>query len=475
MSIIPKILVVEDDAAITKHIVETIASIDENIQVKVVTNKEDAFVELENAEIYDLLNLDLTIPENATSSNEDIKYGNQVLRHSRNIAFGLPIFILTGSSTDEIVSDLLNSSELIDIWSENKKRSTVSHLKKLYLNKYKDQLKEIIDAVKSLGEIEVTKIPKELNVSEPDDRLIRLFAKRQNCSRCEVSAISGGLSGTRVYRIDFFNSSGQKIWQIIAKMGSQESIDTEHQNHNKYIQRLKNGVTPRKIETVKYGAMKTGAVFYSLAADYNSHFFQLEKIDERLRNNLQSLTEEWMAENESSRSVKNVRRLLLGDQDAKEIIRAFDLDWAEDFESNNVQTRWGCIHGDMHGRNILCNLSSNELNLIDYGDIMEGSCSLDPITLEFSFFFHPDGTETGEWPKIEQAEQWFDQTVYLDGCPIDEVIKVCRDWLNMRSVADRDRAASAYAYFLRQLKYEDTDKPLALAFLKGARTLFNQT
>jgi hypothetical protein len=158
-----------------------------------------------------------------------------------------------------------------------------------------------------------------------------------------------------------------------------------------------------------------------------------------------------------------------------EIIPKFNLDWVEDFESQFIQVRWGCIHGDLHGSNILVS-AGGSITIIDYGDVADGPASLDPVTLELSLLFHPQSPfGRSAWPSLDQAVQWGNIHEYIRGCPAAAFVSECRDWGSRVAAGNREISASAYAYLCRQLIYEDTRKELALSLLAGVRSFYNST
>ena len=172
---------------------------------------------------------------------------------------------------------------------------------------------------------------------------------------------------------------------------------------------------------------------------------------------------------ETRKTIKQVRQRLLDDLSLDQIRATFDLDWILNFENRPVQVRWACTHGDLHGKNIF--VSSAGPQLIDYDDIDDGPASLDPITLELSLLFHPDGPgRTGAWPSADQATMWGSLEVYLEGCPFAEFMRECRAWAIDVAAGRREVAASAYSYLVRQLKYHDTDKSRVLHLLEGVRS-----
>jgi hypothetical protein len=119
--------------------------------------------------------------------------------------------------------------------------------------------------------------------------------------------------------------------------------------------------------------------------------------------------------------------------------------------------------------------ADNSVVLIDYGDVAEGSASLDPITLELSLIFHPHGVDLGSWPTLEQARQWGELDTYLVGSPATEFVRECRAWAGRVAAGQREIAAAAYSYLIRQVRYGDTNKDLALALLDGVRGFYAKT
>ena len=166
---------------------------------------------------------------------------------------------------------------------------------------------------------------------------------------------------------------------------------------------------------------------------------------------------------------------MLSDDDLNGVLEKYPINWAVDFEASQIQTRWACIHGDLHGSNVLISTNGLSAVLIDYGDVRDGPASLDPVTLELSLLFHPQGLGTGEWPSLERARQWGSIGDYLEGCPAAEFIYECREWAGRVAAGNREIAASAYSYLIRQLKYDDTNKDLALALLQGVKSFYDAT
>ena len=96
--------------------------------------------------------------------------------------------------------------------------------------------------------------------------------------------------------------------------------------------------------------------------------------------------------------------------------------------------------------------------------------------MELSIVFHPDiAPRTGDWPSLDQASEWGNLDTYLIGCPYPDLVRECREWAIGVAAGQREIAASAYGYLVRQLKYDDTDKDLTLSLLSGVRAFYQRT
>jgi hypothetical protein len=95
--------------------------------------------------------------------------------------------------------------------------------------------------------------------------------------------------------------------------------------------------------------------------------------------------------------------------------------------------------------------------------------------------FHPKGpfrhrnSDSTNWPTEAQAATWGELDSYVYGCPAEAFVRECRAWAERSGAGPREVAATAYSYLLRQLKYDGTDKVLALALLSGVREFFDAT
>lgn len=467
------ILIVEDETDFSDAIEKVITSFVNDVQIHVAKNRNDALNFLDQ-EFYDLIILDLRIPL-VDGEATDVAYGILVLTQARVNASGTPIIVVTESSTEEHLPQIISHSEKQDVWGEGQALQMITFHKKRYLDKFPQLIEPYLTNLQKVHNIELVKRTK-LSIAE--DRLIRIFTRKRGCSKCEVSVLKGGFSGTTVYRLKITDPHGEGQLNIVCKIGSIESIKLENNNYENHIQRLHQKATPRKIAILEHGAKNICAIFYSLADGYESNIFDyvtknLEPASNLIRS-LEELTNPWISNSEARKTIKEVRERVLWQADFEKIRGEVKLEWIEAFEKVEIQTKWSCVHGDMHGLNVLISATNTPL-LIDYGDVGHGAACLDPITVELSLSFHPEGSFIGNtWPTDEQAISWGDLDKYLVGCPFPEFIRECRLWANRSAAGQREIAAMAYAYVLRQWKYPNVNKSRVIALLNGIKIFYDE-
>lgn len=468
------VLIVEDDDDFVDELREVVATLPGDNDIRVARSRDEAFEILEDS-FLDLVILDLKLPTVTGALDAHPEHGHVVFNRIRGVAPGTPIFVLTGSPAEDFIPELLNNQQKIDIWSEGRKTNTIHFLKKYDIDKCPEILERIAQAIERLSDVELDRGGIELNLAE--DRLIRIFAKKVKGVRCVVSGLGAGLSGARVIRLRITDSQGVQVHDAVAKLSTLADVRREGDRYDNYVTRLAPRYTPRKLATLEFGAHKLAGIFFGLADGGDQSAFDIAgKSPERSEDLIRSVETamlRWLeGVPETRRSIRQIRQRLLNDESLDKIRHTHDLDWIQDFEDREIQARWACSHGDLHGCNIL--VSSDVAYLIDYGDVGDGPASLDPVTLELSLLFHPDAPHRGSaWPSTEQAKAWGDLDAYLDGCPCPQFVRECRAWALRTAAGNREVAASAYSYLVRQLKYEDTNKELTLALLDGVRAFYD--
>lgn len=462
------ILVVEDDESFIEELKQIIAGSGGPTIPTFVTNREDAVAKLESG-FFDFAILDLKIPTAAGTTDFDPEHGKYVFQHMRKVSPGTKILVLTGSPSDDFIAPLLAHKHDADIWSEGGKVGTVEFLKKIELDQAPEKISRVVTAIHALAEIELH--TNGLNLSTGEDRLVRIFSKNFKAVFCSVHPIGAGKSGARPLRLQMYDQTGAPIRDVVAKLGELAKMQDEDARYEEHVTLLDGAATPRKMKLLEFGAGAMAGLFYQLANGHDASMFKTMAEEDALAAKAVAATADALAgwsdgKNQERRSIASIRGQWVSDERAAKLQAEYGLDWAAEFESRMIQTRWCCVHGDLHGENILVSPEGGVL-VIDYGDVGFGAAAYDPMTLELSALLQANPTLGPDWPTADACRQWHDLEAYLMGCPIPEFIRACRAWSEKLMVGRRELAACAYSYLLRQLKYPDTDKDRILALLEG--------
>ena len=469
-------LIVEDDDEFASALDAMIAAMPGLAHVTIARSREAACAAL-SGQFFDFAVLDLKIPTQDGGLDAAPEHGKYVFHHARNAAPGTKLLVLTGSPSDDFIADMIAQKHDADIWAEGVSISTVEFQRKIDLDQAPDLIAKVKAAVLALDDIELTL--NQVNLQTAEDRLLRIFAKRLGARRCVVAPIGEGKSGAKPLRLQLFDANGTPIRQSFAKLGPVAKIQDEAARHDKHVVLLDGAATPRKLSMLEFGASKTAGIFYQLADGYTESMFDVLRADPaRAAATLDSVAQcvaQWtQGTAETSRTIAEIRGCWVKDEKALELHAEYRLDWAADFEARQVQARWRCVHGDMHGGNILISADGGPV-LIDYGDVQHSAVSYDPVSLELSVVLQDNPTLSDAWPDEAACRNWHDIDSYVAGSPVEPFIRSCRQWAEATAAGKREVAATAYAYLLRQLKYGDTNKPRILALMEGVRAYMAAT
>jgi CheY-like chemotaxis protein len=469
-----KILIVEDDFEYVKNIQATLCSIRDDIEFSFAENR-NAAIESIDKNFYDLMVLDLKIPTDVGELDEEPEHGYAVFEFARRRAPGTPLFVLTGSPAESFIEKLQENISQVDIWGSGQLPSTRFLAKHKYGSKFKEMITPYLDGYGKLMDVELQGGDGLLSIV--DNRILRIFSSKQRAVKCVVRILSGGLSGAKVVRLTLTNDTGAHILEGVAKIGLAPEVASESQRFDTHVIRLAGGATPRKLALVEYGAADSSGIFYSMAVGYESDAFKLAILNDKRSSNvvkeIKALTDPWRSGlPEARKEIRSLRRLAISDKKLEESEPSFPFDWILQFEGRQIQTRYGCCHGDLHGMNVLASPEGDPI-LIDYGDVGDTAASWDPVTLELSLLFHPEGPLRGSpWPTADQAQRWGELDVYLVNCPYPIFVRSCREWAIEVAAGHREVAACAYSYLVRQTKYTK-DRDLIFSLMAGAKNLFD--
>lgn len=465
------ILIVEDEQDFIDDITKRISTLCRDPVYSYALSQDVAITQI-NDNFFDLILLDLRIPSSTGKMDSTPENGRAVLDHSLAIAPGTPLFILTGSSVQDFLPDIWELNRSVNIWGQGGLLQVIGFQQKHRIAQLDEKIAPYIRGCADACDIELDSsgaLPIE------NSRLIKIFTKTVGGCFCKVDLLPGGLSGAHVYSLLVTDEQGAQIHNAIAKLGSASIITDEVDRYDRFVLRLDAGATPRKLLVLNYGAKNISGVFYSLASHYTKNAFSFVfDHSPQLIPSISNLMKKWRdAATQKRTTIKKIRQQLLSDEKFEAIRALIDHNWIDNFEANPVQVNWGCTHGDLHGFNILVSDTLTPI-LIDYGDVAENACSVDPITLELSSFFHINAPFKGVgWPSEATAALWGQDGFVDSACPAPDFFKSCRQWGEHASVGRRERSAVAYSYLVRQLKYADCDRSLVNALLVGVKQLYD--
>lgn len=467
-----EVLSVEDNADDRAFIEEVLLGIDPEIRL---TFKHDAQSAIESLRenFFDFLVLDLRIPFSDDNPMEtDPDHGVSVLSEARSSAPGLPILIFTSSEYESLVRTFMLAGDKQDIWGCGSKKLTVDLVRKDNRNDFAAATKELVSDIKALGDCDHRNRP-ETNLPIDADRLIRIAVRRLGGASYDVEVLGDGKSSADVFSVQVRDKAGKGIFSLVLKIDTHVKTADEHRRYHLHAQQLNSGDTPRLLERLEFGGHARSALIYNLVSEAEGNLFALAGDGPRAKailENLASILEPWHAvDGETAMTIGDIREGNLRGERAAKVIAEFGLDWADALESRSVQTKNSLTHGDLHGGNVLVD-AENKPALIDFNDIESRPAVFDWISLEFSLLFNVDGPAKGSgWPTIDQCGEWIDLDAFVDSCPFEDFVRSCRENALKVCTGERELCAVAYAYLIRQLWYDDTNKDQLKALIQCVR------
>lgn len=466
-----KLLLVEDDPDYLPTLREAIEDAIEDVEISIAMSRESAVEELE-ANGFDLILCDLRIPTQDSALDDEVDHGVSAVTTARSLYPGTPVFVHSAHADRHLIPELLDQAPQEDFTGSREEDSLIQFV-------HKDKLKDCVEKVYSfhsdlalLENVVVSTGAQEVDLDRFEDRLLRIFARRHEAEIVQVRELNGGLSSSKVLRLRLLGRGGNTRALAVAKVGRMDDVLSEKRRYDNYVSPLlPPGAFAPLTDQIKAGAGPLAAVFYSLSDDSQSLFDLLEGDPQEATALLKPLRRRLSPWHEGApmdpMSIGDIRREVIDDDLMEELAdENIDQDWRA-FEKSEILVRRCIQHGDLHGENVLT--PEDQPLVIDFGEVREAVASLDPLSLELSLLFHPDGRRLcDDWPSVEQARMWHSLTRYLDGCPLPEFVRECREWVF--EVAENEQAvyANLYVQAVRQLKYPNTNHELAAALINVA-------
>jgi len=460
------VLLIEDEAAAADRMVKSLGRHEPEIIPRVVCSRDAALKALKEHS-YDLVICDLQIPAEDGALAVAEEHGLQVASVARLVAPGTPVVLLTGFATFQNTREVA-AAPLADLYG----REDYALVQVFEKRERAACIERVRQHARELVSLQSVDLHFDEDVEDAElalclRRALSVYARRNGAVQAEVSLLSG-LSGAQPGRAAFADTQGAVVATVFFKVGERSKLLDEQSRYRSHVPgSLRVGSFAPEAGSVMFGTRRCGSLFYSLASRHTAPYFLAGDTGPG-----EGLTRAVFEELSPWHSRRRCRRVRVGDLRSAVIsderLRKEGVDWtfAKQFEEQEVEVQIALQHGDLHGQNILVDAGESPL-LIDFGDVREALSVLDAVTLEFSWVFHSGSPlKDDSWPTLEQAECWHDLETYLRGCPVPDSIRACRDYAH-----DQDPAGlpvTVYVHAMRQLKYRDVPKDLALAAARGA-------
>lgn len=463
-----RILLVEDDGD-EAHALEHALRGPSDMAIDRAANAADARTRLDAGE-YDLIILDLALPADdrrlAARREEGELLVEEVLRgHS-----GTVLYILSGHADLRLASQFTNRAGSEDLFGDRSEARMLRYFPKEDLAECVDSIKVHLANLAEVDRVCLDSPSADLRLPVSEQRAVRILTRRTGGSNARLEPLGGGLSAAKTIRLEAVTPDGARTALLAVKLGERRRVMDEADRYDRVAGLLPIGLGAQLVTTIKAGAGRAGALGYRLADDYNRSLFAALSDDVDVAATVARLAArfaEWYRTGVLvTETVQDIRRRVAPDRDVISALTPAELAVVRAVDVLEVPSASCMQHGDLHGLNVLVD-SRGEPVVIDYSDVGHANPSLDPVTLELSAIFHPAGPG-GDWPTELDMTNFFDDSAYARECPYREFVRTCRAWSSAAQASENERAATVFAYALRQFRYRNPTVPLARALLAAA-------
>lgn len=467
-----RLLWIEDNVDLVNVVKERLQEEEPELEIVHAASRDSGKAQVEIGH-YDVVICDLSIPTTDGALDQDVAHGLDVYETVKLKASGTTCIVLSAFLNVGLTGDLFSSARSADMFGTGREQLLLHVVEKKDLPKVIKLLKNMAGALRELDDIEIVcDAGCALDLSQR--RVVKIFAHMLGGHGVRVANVSGGMSGTRAVSIRVLGERGDVRTVALGKVGPIDDVENEHARGRQYVTPLLAvGTCVSDLRIVRAGAGPLGGIFYPFADEYSetlyarigSHPEEARQLIERIR----ALESRWQGRGTvESVSVADVRRFCVADEHMSSLMGKYPGFRLADAEARRVQIMRCVQHGDLHGGNVLLKPDGSPL-VIDYARAQMGTAALDPLTLELSLLYHPDGRQLAPgWPSPATAANWSDIDAYVVGCPVADVVRECRAWASAMANSPRELYAVAYAVSLRQLRYPDTDVDVARAVIESA-------
>lgn len=467
-----RILLVEDNTTFAGEVEHEARSIPQ-CELVWVSSRDEALARIEGGELFDLVILDRKIPSANGILDDHVEHGWRVFQAVRTHSAGTPVWFLTGTEDADFAADFGNDyARAEDLHGRRIEEPMYRVFWKKRMSECVRRLKEFAANQAALERIAVEPDPPTLTLGSAGIRTVRLFGGRHYGSVVEVTSLNGGFSNSRVLKVAIKAADRRTLMTAAAKISSISETEAESERYRTEISRLTPGGFPQLTEKIDAGAGNIGGLFYGMVGEnVQSLFDRLVANDgnvPQLPGELHAILRPWyQAKRTEQVRVSQIRRRFIGDTVLPDIRRHLDGIDIATIENYTLSAATCCQHGDLHCANVVFD-GRDRAMLIDFGDTGPSYAAVDPVTLELSTIFHSQHTRLPpDWPIAENMLNWTILDRFTLTCQFGAFIVGCRNWANAEAGSQDEVVAIGYAYAMRQLKYPDTDKPLARALIQA--------
>lgn len=463
-----RVLLVEDSDVVVEQVRGWLSTASPTCDLLVATNRDDALGILSGTQDFDLIVCDLNIPPRSESLDGREEYGMEVHSLARIQHRGTPCLFLTGHADDIDIHDELSAGGLEDVFGTGELVPMVRLIRKLYSDRAGDYIANMANEISALDSIGLN--TGGLDLDPFDQRAIRIFLRRHKAVSGALRPL-GGLSGAKTFAVRALDQEGARRALAFGKVSTRPAVEDEERRFQQFVSvHLDPSCLPVLAGHVLGGAGRRAAIFYSFGERYDRCLFDVLGEDPSASADvlatLRTALEPWHNTGmQGTLDLGAMRQGGISDDALREWLPSLGQLDIESIEAWNTPCAIGPQHGDLHAGNVLVD-SDGRVLVIDFGDVDRRCLGFDPVTLELSLLFHPD--RPNEQPVTPEAcAHWARIDEYADATPFPHFVRACRAW-SIDAAGEIALMGIAYAHALRQLKYADTPKDIALTVANAA-------
>jgi len=460
-----RLLLVEDEDVAIENFEHTLELVKIPTELMIVRSRDSAISHL-HQECFDLIVCDLSIPSEDGALDGVVSHGSQVHAAARDALPGVPAIFLTGFPGDRSVPEALSRGPVGDFYGQPN-----LPLVKLIV---KGDTKSLLDCLhlylRGLYGLQ-ERVVESADGFTDDSMLLRASQHLMAKFHADHARLTsyGGASGAQVGKLDV-TLPGGFTRTLVVKVQSGERVRREQTAFEEHVaSRLSSAYYAPAVTPQYFGLRREAANCYAVASG-GINLFELLREDPLAAADVVRLISKehtpWTSEQLIRASnVGDLRRAKVRKVEVDDLIAERPV--LANLEARVIELSECTCHGDLHGANVIVR-DSGQPQLIDFGDVCVGPSALDPLTLELSVLFNSSGPSHGiEEPTGLRLGNWCDLDAYCSDSEFAPFIRACREWA-YRMGDEQTVLVTAYVHAMRQLKYDDIPRRVALEIAEAA-------